>query len=76
MRELVCDSCGGQRFSLVSAQSKLLKSMTFNLCNDCKESGKEPRWLIVLAARDGQDVSHWLSNQLYDGEAIRQEDLN
>jgi hypothetical protein len=50
--------------------------MTFNLCNDCKDSGKEPRWLVVLAARNGQDVSHWLSNQLYEGEAINQEDLN
>ena len=49
--------------------------MTFNLCTDCKESGKEPRWLIVLAARDGQDVSHWLDNRLYEGE-ITQEDLN
>jgi hypothetical protein len=76
VRELVCDSCGGQRFNLVSAQSSLLKSMTFNLCNDCKDSGKEPRWLVVLAARNGQDVSHWLSNQLYEGEAINQEDLN
>ncbi|QNN98434.1 hypothetical protein SEA_LILMARTIN_225 [Streptomyces phage LilMartin] len=76
MRELVCDSCGGQRFTLTSAQSKLLNTMTFNLCNDCKDSGKEPRWLIVLAARNGQDVTHWLSNQLYDGAEIKQEDLN
>lgn len=76
MRELVCDSCGGQRNQLVSAKSKLLKSMTFNLCNGCKNSGKEPRWLIVLAARNGQDVSHWLSEQLYEGDVIRQEDLS
>jgi len=76
VRELVCDSCGGQRFNLVSAQSNLLKSMTFNLCNDCKDSGKEPRWLIVLAARNGQDVSHWLVNELYEGKTIKQEDLN
>lgn len=76
MRELLCDSCGGQRFHLVSAKSKLLKSMTFNLCNSCKDSGKEPRWLIVLAARDGQDVSYWLSNQLYEGDTIMQEDLS
>jgi hypothetical protein len=76
VRELVCDSCGVQRFRLVSAQSKLLNSMTFNLCSDCKDSGKEPRWLVVLAARNGQDVSHWLSNQLYEGEAINGEDLS
>lgn len=76
MNELVCDSCGNQRFSLVSVKSKLLKSMTFNLCNSCNDSDKEPRWLIVLAARDGQDVSFWLSNQLYEGEVIGQEDLN
>lgn len=76
MRELVCDSCGGQRFTLTSVQSRLLKTMTFNLCNDCKEVGKEPRWLIVLAARSGQDVNHWLSERLYDGEDIAQGDLN
>ena len=76
MKELVCDSCGGQRFNLVSAKSKLLKSMTFNLCNGCKDADKEPRWLIVLAARNGQDVSYWLSNQLYEGETINQEDLS
>lgn len=76
MRDLVCDSCGEQRYQLVSVKSKLLKSMIFNLCNGCKDSGKEPRWLIVLAARDGQDVTHWLSNQLYEGDTIKQEDLN
>jgi hypothetical protein len=76
VRELLCDSCGEQRFQLVSAKSKLLKSMTFNLCNSCKNSGKEPRWLIVLAARDGQDVSYWLSEQLYEGDVISQEDLS
>lgn len=76
MKELVCDSCGEQRFNLTSAQSRLLTSMTFNLCNGCKDSGKEPRWLVVLAARNGQDVTHWLSNQLYEGEMILQEDLN
>ena len=76
MRELVCDSCGRQRFNLTSAQSRLLTSMTFNLCNDCKDRGKEPRWLVVLAARNGQDVNHWLANQLYEGAVILQEDLN
>ncbi|AIW02686.1 hypothetical protein KNV00_gp079 [Streptomyces phage Bmoc] len=76
MRELVCDSCGGQRFSLTSVQSKLLGTMSFNLCNGCKDDGREPRWLIVLAARNGQDVSPWLDNKLYDGAEIKQEDLN
>lgn len=76
MRDLVCDSCAEQRYSLVSAKSKLLKSMTFNLCNSCKDSGKEPRWLIVLAARHGQDVSYWLTEKLYEGDVIVQEDLS
>jgi hypothetical protein len=75
VKELVCDSCGVQRLNLVSAQSKLLSSMTFNLCNDCKDNGKEPRWLVVLAARHGQDVSHWINNKLYEG-VIKSEDLN
>lgn len=68
MRELLCDSCEEQRFTLTPVQSKLLTTMTFNMCNDCREGEMEPRWLIVLAARSGQDVSHWLSNKLYHGD--------
>jgi hypothetical protein len=76
VKELVCDSCGGQRFNLTSVKSKLLDTMTFNLCSLCKDEGKEPRWLIVLAARSGQNVAPWLSNKRYDGEEIHPEDLN
>lgn len=76
MRELVCDSCGAQRNELVPAQSVLLNTMTFNLCNDCKEAGKEPRWLIILVAREGRDVTHWIAERLYEGEVISPELLS
>lgn len=76
MKELVCDSCGNQRSHLTSVPSKLLKDMTFNFCNDCKEGKMEPRWLIVLAARQGQDVSYWIDNHMYHGSEIEPEHLN
>jgi hypothetical protein len=76
VNEIVCDSCGGQRSQLTSVSSELLKNMKFNFCGNCEIEGMEPRWLIVLAARQGRDVSRWLDNHLYHGDDIEPEHLN
>jgi hypothetical protein len=75
VNELVCDSCGAQRNTLVSKQSEIMKTMTFNFCTNCSDDGFEPRWLIILIGRTGKDVSPWLDERKYVGEDIQEGDL-
>jgi hypothetical protein len=75
MNEMVCDSCGAQRNILTTKRSEIYKLMAFSLCNPCSESNMEPRWLIILAARAGKDVSLWLAERRYNGEDILGKDL-
>lgn len=75
MNEIVCDSCGSQRNTLVTKRSELYGQMIFNFCTSCSEENMEPRWLIILAARAGKDVSDWIDKRGYFGEDILEADL-
>lgn len=75
MNEIVCDSCGSQRNILVTKRSEIYPMMVFNFCNPCESADMEPRWLIILAARAGRDVTLWLEEKRYIGEDILGKDL-
>lgn len=49
--------------------------MVFNFCNPCESADMEPRWLIILAARAGKDMTLWLEEKRYIGEDILGKDL-
>lgn len=72
MKDIVCDSCGKQRETLIAVVSKLMESMKFNLCNHCNtdEFQMEPRWLLILVGRQGENVEYWVNNRLYCGEDV------
>jgi hypothetical protein len=72
---MVCDSCGSQRNALTTQRSDIYKLMVVSFCNPCSESNMEPRWLIILAARAGKDVTLWLEEKRYIGEDILEKDL-
>ncbi|QMP84335.1 hypothetical protein HUN41_00246 [Streptomyces phage Coruscant] len=72
---MVCDSCGAQRNVLTTKKSEIYKLMVFSFCHSCTEKNMEPRWLIILAARAGKDVSFWLEERRYEGEDILGKDL-
>jgi hypothetical protein len=74
--ELVCQICDKQRNSLVNYKSKLNPDMDFMACSPCANGELEPRWLVILMARSGANVSRWLENKLYVGEDITEKHLN
>ncbi|WXW92693.1 hypothetical protein SEA_ENYGMA_245 [Streptomyces phage Enygma] len=76
MSELVCQICDKQRNSLVNYKSKLNPDMDFMACSPCASCELEPRWLVILMARSGTDVSRWLNERLYVGGDITAEHLN
>ncbi|AXH70103.1 hypothetical protein HWB80_gp084 [Streptomyces phage Karimac] len=76
MSELVCQICDKQRNSLVNYKSRLNPDMDFVVCSECAANEREPRWLIILMARSGTDVSRWRDNRLYVGGDITEEHLN
>ncbi|AXH67374.1 hypothetical protein SEA_WOFFORD_238 [Streptomyces phage Wofford] len=76
MSELVCQICDKQRNSLVNYKSRLNPDMEFMACSPCASGEIEPRWLVILMARSGTDVSRWVENRLYYGDDITSDHLN
>lgn len=73
----VCTVCRRHRATLKPRKSKLNPSMILLLCNECLESKREPRFLVILTARqDGLDtVRDYIRNQRYYGDKIKAEEL-
>lgn len=69
---MVCSVCARQREQLTPKKSKLLKTMTLLLCNDCLRGNKEPRHLIILVGRTkgALAVLDYIRHHRYVGEAI------
>lgn len=67
MNELVCTSCSKQRRDLKSRRSSLIKGMPILLCTECNEKGFEPRYVIIMAARNSgiERISDYLLKQRY-----------
>lgn len=49
-----------------------MDNISLNLCQTCIDSGYEPRWVIILAARsNGTDsVKNYIINKRYVGQTI------
>ena len=77
---VVCSVCSGHREQLHPKKSKLLKTMTLFLCNDCLKGNKEPRYLFILVSRSkGKDgpmfVLDYIRQHRYHGEPILAKEL-
>lgn len=74
---MVCSVCNGHRDQLHPRKSKLLKTVTLFLCNDCLKAQKEPRYLIILVARTKGPLSvlDYVKHHRYHGEAILAREL-
>lgn len=76
--DLRCTVCRRPKHSLRPRKSKLKSDLQMFLCNECFEAKREPRFLIVLIARqDGglSVVKDYIRNQRYFGDKIRAEEL-
>lgn len=51
MTELTCTSCSRQRRNLKGRRSSVVKGQQIILCTECSEKGYEPRFLLIMAAR-------------------------
>lgn len=72
-----CSVCSAQRETLHPKKSKLLKTQTLFLCNDCIKQNREPRWLIILVGRTKGPASvlDYVKHHRYHGEPILAKEL-
>lgn len=74
---VVCSVCSGHREQLHPKKSRLLKTVTLYLCNDCLKGNREPRWLIIMIgrAKGPAAVLDYVKHHRYAGEAILAKEL-
>jgi hypothetical protein len=74
---VVCSVCSGHREQLHPKKSKLLKTVTLFLCNDCLKNNREPRYLIILVGRTRGPaaVLDYVKHHRYAGEPILAKEL-
>lgn len=77
--DLTCTVCRRHRANLRPRKSKLLPGMSLFLCTECFEAKREPRFAVILVARDANQglpvVRDYIRNHRYYGEKIRAEEL-
>lgn len=72
-----CQSCGKEKGALRIVPSKVMSGSKWNLCDDCKEKGLEPRWALILVGRSlGIDyIKPYIAKRKYVGEEILLRDI-
>lgn len=77
--DLTCTVCRRHRANLRPRKSKLMPGMPMFLCNECFEKKREPRFAVILVARNPEQglsvVSDYIRNHRYYGDKIRAEEL-
>lgn len=74
---VVCSVCSAAREQLHPKKSKLLKTVTLFLCNECLKANREPRYLIILVGRTKGPLSvlDYVKHHRYAGEPILAKEL-
>lgn len=76
---LTCTVCRKHKARLKPRKSKLMKGMPMFLCEDCFEKKLEPRFAVIMVARDPEQglevVRDYIRTHRYHGEKIRAEEL-
>jgi len=54
---MICQSCSKHKNDLTTKKSSLLSGINLFMCTTCIENKFEPRWVIILAARQNEDPS-------------------
>ncbi len=70
-----CSSCGKQKNTLTTRNSKLMPGVRLHLCGGCE--GMEPRYLIILHGRANgtASVAPYIKKRLYVGNEITAKEL-
>ena len=76
---LSCTVCRKHKASLRPRKSSLMPGMQMFLCNSCFEGKFEPRFAVILVARDKnrglQEVRKYIRGHLYHGDKITADEL-
>ena len=74
---MTCSVCGKEKHSISSVKSSILPTQILLICSTCKDSGLEPRWLVILVARahGAERVTKHLKKHLYFGNPILADEL-
>ena len=72
-----CQSCGKQKNSVTIKKSALIPGVNLYMCNSCIENKYEPRWTIILAARQKNPsvVRDYIIKRRYVGKDISGSEL-
>lgn len=77
--DLKCTVCRRHRAHLRPRKSKLMPGMAMFLCNECFDGKKEPRFAVIMVARDPEQglavVRDYIRNHRYFGDKIKAEEL-
>lgn len=74
---MICQSCSKQKNDLTTKKSSLLPGINLFMCQACIEGKYEPRWVIILAARQGDPkvVRDFVLKRRYVGKEISGSEL-
>ena len=74
---MLCYSCGKQKAGLSAKKSVLIPGTTLLMCETCIEKKYEPRWVIILAARQNTPahVREFILKRRYLGKEISGSEL-
>lgn len=74
-----CTVCKKNKYNLRARKSKLIPNMQMFLCNECFDGKFEPRFAIILVARDPNRglavVRDYIRNHRYFGDKILAKEL-
>lgn len=74
---MICQSCNKPKNDLTTKKSSLLPGINLFMCAICIENKYEPRWVIILAARQGDPavVRDYVVKRRYIGRDISGSEL-
>lgn len=71
-----CAICDKQRNDLKRKNSAIMTKTVLLVCTECFNNGLEPRWIVALGARAGNDIAkRYIVNKLYPGDEISAKEL-
>lgn len=77
--DMTCTVCRRHRAQLRPRKSKLMPNTPMFLCNECFEAKREPRWAVIMVARDPEQgivaVRDYIRTRRYYGDKITAEEI-